>query len=58
MSVDVDATDCAQTLPDMLSADSMTRTNSRSSLADMVTARNDPGRERGYWNAADTLCHL
>ena len=39
MSVDVVATDCAYLLlgdDDRLSADSMTRTNSRSSLADMV----------------------
>ena len=60
MSVDVVPTDCAYLLlgdEDRLSADSMTRTNSRSSLADMVTlvtegALCDGGRQCAHWNAA------
>ena len=55
MSVDVDATDCAQALLDKLSADSMTRTNSRSSLADMVTGFTTTC---DHWNAADTSCNV
>ena len=60
MSVDVDATLRAQALLDMLSADSMTRTNSRSSLADMVTGYKlyGAGSEIIYWNAADTSCNV
>ena len=57
MSVAVDATDCAQALLDRLSADSMTRTNSSSSLADMVTGYSRDG-ECAYWNAADTSCNV